>query len=154
MTTTPGSSPSSDGDEIRALIHAQFDSLDWSPGRDGDWLRFENGFLPGAQLFGARRPAQPHSGRDFTDRLKWLREDGTLAAFSEKGVGCAVYVVGSVAVALAGCEMTGNGTDVTRDVSAFLLVKNPEGWRVAAQAWDLVDDIPAAFAAAGLPLDA
>ena len=46
--------------------------------------------------------------------------------------------------------MTENGADVTRDVSMFLLVRNPEGWRIAAQAWDVVEDIPSAFAAAGL----
>lgn len=142
-----------DEDQIRALIRAQFDSIDWAPGRDGDWSRFEEGFLPLAQLFGAKRPAQPHSARDFTDRLKRLRSEGVLESFSEKGVGCEVFVIGKVAIAAAGCEMTENGGEVTRDVSAFLLVKNPEGWRIAAQAWDIVDDIPAAFAAAGLPID-
>ncbi len=109
--------------------------------------------MPGAQLWPARRPAGPQSALDFATRLQRLRDEGTLESFSEKGVGCEVFVVGSVAIAVAGCEMTENAGKVTRDVSAFLLVKNAEGWRIAAQAWDIVDDIPAAFAAAGLRLD-
>ena len=149
-TSTSTSPRSGDEEAIRSLIRAQFDSIDWAPGRDGDWLRFEAGFLPAAQLFGAKRPARPQSARDFTARLKGLRDDGVLKEFSEKGIGCEVHVVGSVAVAVAGCEMTENGADVTRDVSMFLLVRNPEGWRIAAQAWDVVEDIPSAFASAGL----
>lgn len=72
-------------------------------------------------------------------------------SFAETGVGCHVWVIGNMAVALAGCEMVEGDSTVTRDVSGYLLVKDEEGWRIAAQAWDLVDDIEAAFAAAGLP---
>ena len=153
QTSTVRTAPSShrgDEEEIRSLIRAQFDSIDWAPGRDGDWPRFEAGFLRAAQLFGAKRPARPQSAQDFTARLKRLRDDGVLKEFSERGVGCEVHVVGSIAVAVAGCEMTENGAAVTRDVSMFLLVRNPEGWRIAAQAWDVVEDIPSAFASAGL----
>lgn len=114
-----------DEGQIRDLIRSQFDSIDWTPGRDGNWGRFEKGFLPAAQLFGAKRPAGPHSARDFTDRLKRLRGEGVLESFSEKGVGCEVFVIGNIAIAAAGCEMTENGSEVTRDVSVFLLVKNP-----------------------------
>ena len=153
MAQTSTSLHGSDEEEIRSLIRAQFDSLGWAPGRDGDWLRFEEGFLSTAQLFGAKRPAQPQSAQDFTARLKGLRDDGVLREFREKGVGCEVHVIGSVAVAVAGCEMTENGDEVTRDVSMFLLVRNPQGWRIAAQAWDVVEDIPSAFAAAGLRTD-
>lgn len=151
---TPTSAPlrSRDEEEIRSLIRAQFDSLNWTPDRDGDWLRFETGFIPAAQLFAAKRPAGPQSAHDFTVRLKGLRDDGVLKEFSEKGIGCAVHVFGSVAMAAAGCEMIENGASVTRDVSLFLLVKNPEGWRIAAQAWDVVEDIPSAFASAGMPI--
>ena len=150
-STQPSSSiPRSDEEEIRSLIGDQFDSLDWAPGGDGDWRRFEDGFLSGAQLFGAKRPAHPQSAQDFTSRLKRLRDEGVLTAFSEKGVGCQVQVIGSIAVAVAGCEMTENGTEVTRDVSMFLLVKNPEGWSLAEEAWEVVDQIPYAIDAAGL----
>ena len=55
-----------------------------------------------------------------------------------------------MAVALAGCEMTENGTGITHDVSGFLLVRGQEGWRIAGQAWDYVDDIADAFEGTGL----
>ena len=72
-------------------------------------------------------------------------------SFTETGVGCQVWVFGNMAVAIAGCEMTENGSSITRDVSGFLLVKRDDGWRIAAQAWDMVDDIVEAFDRAGLP---
>ena len=149
----PSTEISTDEVAIRALIEAQFDSIDWAPGRDADWQTVHRGFEPGAQLWPARRPARPRSPAEFTDRLRKLRDDGTLESFTEKGAGCHVRVVGNVAVALAGCEMVENGSTITRDVSGFLLVKEGEDWRIAAQAWDYVDDIPAAFAAAGLGED-
>jgi hypothetical protein len=49
-------------------------------------------------------------------------------------------VFGNVAVALGACEMLENGTEVTRDVSAFLLVKNEGEWSIVAQAGDLERD--------------
>ena len=150
MASTGGSA---DEDVIRALIKAQFDSIDWAPGRDADWRTVLRGFELGAQLWPARRPAQPVPPAGFVDGLRKLRGDGMLESFTEKGGGCHVWIIGNVAVALAGCEMVENGSTVTRDVSGFLLVKDGEGWRIAAQAWDYVDDIPAAFAAAGLGED-
>lgn len=39
--------------------------------------------------------------------------------------------------------MTENRETVTRDVSGFLLVKDGDTWRIAAQAWDLVADFEA-----------
>ena len=152
MTSTPASR-SADEMEIRALIRSQFDAIDWDPGRDADWRRLYKGFMLGAQLWPARRPAAPQSALDFATRLQRLRAEGTLESFSEKGVGCEVFVVGNAAIAAAGCEMTGNAGAVKHDVRLFLLVKDTDGWRIAAQAWDVVDDIPAAFAAAGLRLD-
>lgn len=149
-TRASGSTDRRDEEAIQSLISAQFGSLDWAPGRDGDWRRFEDGFLSTAQLFGAKRPANPQTAQDFTSRLKRLRDDGVLTSFSEKGVGCQVHVIGSIALAVAGCEMTENGAEVTQDVSMFLLVRNPEGWRIAAQVWDVVEDIPSAFNEAGL----
>ena len=58
--------------------------------------------------------------------------------------------MGNIALALAGCIMLENGKKLTEDVSGFLLIKDHEGWRIAAQAWDYVDNIEAAFEAAGL----
>ena len=135
---------------IRALIAAQFEGIRWSPESSADWRTVHRGFAPGAQLWPARRPPVPQSALDFTSRLRRLREEG-LNRFTETGVGCHVWIVGNMAVALAGCEMVEGDSGVTRDISGYLLVKHDDEWRIAAQAWDLVDDIEAAFAAAGLP---
>ena len=137
---------------IRQLIAAQFESIGWSPESNADWLTVHRGFAHGAQLWPARRPPAPQSALDFTSRLRRLRDDG-LDSFTETGVGCHVWVIGNIAIALADCEMVENGSTVTRDVSGFLLVKDAGDWRIAAQGWDYVDDIPAAFAAAGLGED-
>ena len=141
---------SRDEDTIRALIQAQFDGIDWAPGRDADWRTVLRGFKQDAQLWTARRPARPQSSNDFTERPRTLRDDETLQSFAGKGPTCHIWIVGNVAIALAGCEMVENGSTVTRDVSGFLLVKDGEEWRIAAQAWDYVDDVPAVFDAAGL----
>ena len=76
-----------------------------------------------------------------------------LKTFSGKGVGWHVSAVGNVAIALAGREMTGNGERIMREISTLLPVKDPEGLKIAAQAWDSVDDIDKALADAGLPGD-
>ena len=73
-------------------------------------------------------------------------------SFAEMGVGCHVWVIGNMTVAIAGREMVEGDSAVTRDISGYPLVKHEDVWRIAAQAWDLVDDIEAAFAAAGLPI--
>ena len=134
---------------IRQLIATQFESIRWSPESNADWLTVHRGFAHGAQLWPARRPPAPQSAFDFTSRLRRLREEG-LDRFTETCVGCNVWVIGNMAVALAGCEMVEGDSTVTRDISGYLLVKHEEDWRIAAQAWDLIDDIEAAFAAAGL----
>ena len=147
MSGVPGGCGMDDETLIRTLIAARFASLDWGPDRDADWAGFEEGFIPEAQLFGAKRPARACSAGAFADRLRRLRDNGVLDSFSPELAVCEVRAVGSVAVALAGCEMIQNGSEVTRQVAVFLLVKEPEGWRIAAQAWDVVDDIAAAFEA-------
>jgi hypothetical protein len=53
-------------------------------------------------------------------------------------LGTHVGVFGNVAVALAACENTENGSTVTRNVEALLLVKDGT-WKIAAQAWDKAD---------------
>ena len=136
---------------IRDLIASQFDAITWAPGSRADWRTVYRGFAHGAQLWPARRPPVPQSALDFTTRLQRLRDEGAMDSFTETGVGCKVWVFGNMAVAIAGCEMTENGSSITRDVSGFLLVKRDDGWRIAAQAWDMVDDIVEAFDRAGLP---
>ena len=49
-------------------------------------------------------------------------------------------IFGNVAVAVAGCEITENDTDVTRGVEMLMLVKGAGAWRIAAQAWDTERD--------------
>ena len=51
-------------------------------------------------------------------------------------MGAVVYVFGNVAIAAAGCEMTENGTKVSRGVEMMLLTKDENGWKIVAQAWD------------------
>jgi hypothetical protein len=48
-----------------------------------------------------------------------------------------VRVFGNVAVAFAACEMLENGSTLTRDVSAIVLVRDGGAWRIVAQAWDV-----------------
>ena len=63
---------------------------------------------------------------------------------------CEVWIVGNIAVALAGCETVRDRRTGKHDVSGYLLTRTPEGWRIAAQNWGVVTDIGEAFAAAGL----
>ena len=125
--------------EIRALIEAQFASLNWSEDHRADWHGLATVFRDDATLIPAARPAQRRTVAEFRDRLEQLEQDGTLRTFSERMTQISVQVAGTVAVAMAGCAMTENGTTITNDVSAFLLVKEDGAWRIANQAWDLVD---------------
>ena len=51
-------------------------------------------------------------------------------------LGTEIHVFGNVAVALAVCEMTENGTEVNRSVEMLLLIKNAGVWQIVSQAWD------------------
>lgn len=126
-----------DLDAIERLIRSQLDAMRWESGGDGDWKSFQSGFMPDAQLYAATRPARPQSVSDFVSRMRTLAADGTLRTFSETPLGMRIMIFGNVAVALAGCEMLENGQTITRNASAFLLIKDGAEWRVAGQAWDL-----------------
>lgn len=63
-----------------------------------------------------------------------------LQSFDETMLGTQVLVFGNVAVAVAGCEIVENGSDVNRAVEMLLLVKTDGEWRIAAQAWDTESD--------------
>ena len=121
---------------IRALITAQFAALAWDEGGEADWAVFADGFLAGAPLFPAARPVNASTVTAFVDRMRGLAAAGTLRAFEEAPLAIHVQGYGNVAVALAGCEITENGDTITRDVSAFLLVRSDGHWRIAAQGWD------------------
>src|ERR1700754_800231 len=122
---------------IRAVIAAHFASLSWSPGKPADWDAFRATFFPDTTFIPAARPARRQSVEQFIARMRQLEADGKLTHFHETMLGATVHVYGNVAVALAGCEMLENETAVTRDVSAFLFVKDGGVWRIAAMAWDL-----------------
>jgi hypothetical protein len=136
--------------EIAALIARQFRALCWDDITPPDTAALTAAYLPAAPLYASARPAKPQTSQQFADRMAGLRDSGALPVFQEKGRGLHIWIAGSVAVALAGCEMHENQSEVTEDISAFLLVRNPHSWAIAGQAWDILPSITAAFAANGL----
>lgn len=122
---------------IREIVATQFRSLAWTRNQDPNWDAFAQGFHPDARLFPAARPVRHQTISQFIDRMSGLRAEGKLVSFEETPLGCTVRVFGNVAVAFAACEMLENGSTVTRDVSAIVLVREAGTWRIVAQAWDL-----------------
>jgi hypothetical protein len=122
---------------IKELVGAQFRSLAWTPDEDADWAAFAQGFFPGATLFPAARPVKPQTVDQFVERMRRLRSEGKLVSLEETPLGCTVSVGGNVAIAFAACEMLENGSTLTRDVSAIVLVRDSGTWRIVAQAWDV-----------------
>jgi hypothetical protein len=93
---------------------------------------------------------KPQTVDKFVERMRRLRSEGKLVSFEETPLGCTVSVFGNVAVAFAACEMLENGSALTRDVSAIVLVRDSGTWRIVAQAWDVETAslrIPAVLAA-------
>jgi hypothetical protein len=78
---------------------------------------------------------QPQTVPQFVARMQGLA-GGALHGFDERVLGTHIRVFGNVAVALAACEMTENGTAVSHNVEALLLVKDGGEWKIAAQGWD------------------
>jgi hypothetical protein len=124
-----------DNEAIRHLIARQFNSLCWTPNNSADWKMFAADFAPWASLYPSARPAHPQTVENFVERMKGL-EETSLHTFFEAPLGAVVYVFGNVAIAAAGCEMTENGTKVSRGVEMMLLTKDENGWKIVAQAWD------------------
>lgn len=139
--------------EIAKLIQRQFRALSWDETAPPDLVTLNKAYVEDATLFASARPARSQTAKAFGERMAGLRADGRLPVFQEKGRGLHIWVVGNVAVALAGCEMHENRAEITEDISGFLLVKNPDGWAIASQAWDILPSITAAFAATGLTSD-
>lgn len=121
---------------IEALVIRQFESLQWRPGKAGDWDGFSADFHPDATLYAKARPARPQSVPSFLARMKGLSETG-LRRFEERFLGTKIKVFGTVAVAFSGCEFTENGSEVSRGVEAMLLVKEEGAWKIVSQAWDM-----------------
>jgi Domain of unknown function (DUF4440) len=120
---------------IEAVIARQFASLSWTPGTSADWDGFAADFLPEASLYPAARPAKRQTVEGFIERMKGL-EGTQLRSFEEAVLGTEIHVFGNVAVALAVCEMTENGTELNRSVEMLLLIKNAGVWQIVSQAWD------------------
>lgn len=130
----------SDREKIRNLIESQFASLNWSVNHDADWETFRSLFFKNAQLIPSARPVKPKTVGEFEQRMRDLKDKKILNSFSEKSVGMKILVVGNIGLALTGCEMTENISTTTRDVSAFLLVKNDNNWQIIAQGWEIVEN--------------
>lgn len=129
---------------IEAIVRRQFASLSWPDGAAPDIGRFVADFLPEAQLFAAARPAKAQSVHAFGERMRGLA-GGALRSFDETVLWCRISVYGKVANATVACETLENGTETNRNVEMMLLVKDAEGWKIAAQAWDKEDPVePAA----------
>lgn len=128
-----------DFEAIKALITRQFGSLNWGSGRSADWGAFGADFLDAATLVPSVRPAERWTVPRFVERMKHL-STSTLQSFEERVLGSQVLVFGNVAVAMAACENLENGSEVTRNVEAMLLVKDGGDWRIVAQAWDAASD--------------
>lgn len=111
---------------IKQVMRKQFESLTWTGEKEADWKRFADTFLLEASLFPAARPVKPQTVDQFMDRMRRLRAEGKLRTFEETPLGCEVRVFGNAAVAFAACEMVENGSTVTRDVSATILVRDNE----------------------------
>lgn len=136
--------------EIAALIKSQFRALCWDETAPPDTQVLTASYLPDALLYASPRPAKSQTVEQFATRMAGLRDNGSMPVFQEKGRGLHIWIAGNVAVALSGCEMHENRTEVTEDISAFLLVRNPDGWAIAGQAWDVLPSITATFADNGL----
>ncbi len=132
-----------DQQQIQALIKKQFSSLKWDYDTNPEWQKFSKSFLDEAFLVPAKRPAEPKSVNSFIARMNMLRDEGKLNSFSEKPNSIFIKIIGNIAVAMAGCEMCENGSVFTQDISAFLLIKSENEWKIAAQGWDVVEDFSA-----------
>lgn len=124
---------------IRKLIERQFRAVNWSTDHPADWKTFAGDFLPAATLFPAARPPEPQTVPDFVERMQALPE-ADLQTFDQSFRGAKIMVFGNVAVAFGVCENVENRQAQTRGIEAFLLVKDGDAWRIAAQAWDMERD--------------
>src|SRR5579871_628597 len=126
---------SDDERAIEAIIQRQFGSLNWSATERARWSDFTADFFPDAVLYPAARPPAKRTPEEFIERMKGLA-DSTLRTFAERKLGHRIQVFGNIAVAVAGCAITANGSRESRSVEMMLLVKDDGAWRIVAQAWE------------------
>ena len=130
---------SDDHGAIEALIHRQFASLSWAPGKLADWEGFAADSFPQASLYPSARPAKRQTVHAFVERIRRLAET-TLVSFEETVLGTEIRVFSNVALAFAACEITENDVEVNRSVEALLLIKDKGTWRIVSQAWDTASE--------------
>jgi len=123
---------------IETVIARQFESVTWSDEKESDWAAFRGGFLPGASLYPAARPARSQTVPALIERFTTLAQTD-LRSFEQSVLGTEIHVFGNVAVAFGVCRNIENGSREVRGVEAFLLVKDAGAWRIASQAWDTED---------------
>ena len=99
-----------DDEAIRALIGEHFEAMGWEPGTGPQWDRFEEDFLPAAQLFGAARPVHAHTVDGFIERMETVARKN-LHTFEEHTRGMKILRFGNVAVVLAMSELLENGEE-------------------------------------------
>lgn len=124
-----------DDEAIRAIIERQFGSLNWNPTTPANWDAFLQDFLPDASLYPAARPAKFEKPEEFVERMKGLATT-KLRSFKEASLGYNIRIFGSIAIAVAVCQITENDTQVTRGIEMMLLVKTDSRWQIVSQAWD------------------
>ena len=129
----------SDEDEIQTLIKDHFEAMRWNKVVEPDWDRFRRDFLPTAQLFGTARPAQPRTLESFIERMETVAR-ANLESFEEHTGGMKIIRFGNIAVVLAMSELLENGTEISHDISGYLLVKSNDKWSIVAHAWDQASD--------------
>ncbi len=140
----------SDEEQIRALIGRQFESIGCGRAGDAGWMTFHRDVIAGEWRFPGNVSAGEQNPRRFDNRLGGERAAAAPGTSGGKFVGCHAWIFGNIAVALAGCEMGGDGLTTAREIAGYLLIRYPDGWKIAAQAWDTADNIAEAFANAGL----
>ena len=135
----PTEDQNEDVQAIKNILARQLEYITWSASKDSNWAEFADDFLPDASLFGAARPVQSQTVAAFVDRMKSLSRSG-LKSFEQTMLGAEIHVFGSVAIAFGVCRNLENGTEETRGIEAYLLVKDDGIWRIASQTWDTEND--------------
>lgn len=133
---TANGNRSDDEQAIVAIIEDMFAAISWDGESPPDLARFGAAVLPEATVVPSARPLAPTSIATFSQRMASLYVDGAMKIFDERALGTVVQVFGNIAVALGGFEAIVDDGAPGRGANAFLFVKEPEGWRIAAMAWD------------------
>jgi hypothetical protein len=75
----------------------------------------------------------------FVERMETVARKNLLS-FEEHTRGMKSLRFGNVAVVMAASELLENDTEISHDVSCYLLVKSEGRWTIAAHAWDQAGD--------------